>query len=434
MEKLDKKYIFNKNNYEIQKRQNKSILISNRLFKVLFLNDTGERIIDELDGSHTVQDIIDILSSEYDLEETVISESVQEYVEKLLEQSLIKDMDDEAILETEPNIGIERIYCEIRDEKTEISTENLGNILNGLQNSERQCVIFIKGKEPFLHTGIREILELIGKNKDRIIIYTDGTILREELKEVIQKYAAAIMLNIAHVDKAANDRIMGNGHFEHYKTAVEFYQACGIPVYMNIRPVKENMEALVSLQQLAYDYKMQGVYIENPLISVNGEKQSKASSAFEEEYEKVKKELTKVNSFLNSWKNNRIKDLDSAFFLIFDEDRCFNNFRNIKYKPHCGIALNEVSIDAEGHLYPCHLLHKEEFKINNVEEYFLIKNNFNKDEITNRKCQECTYWLLCLGGCRAETYLNTGRLDQLSDSCKKKKDSIQLRLNKMAEI
>lgn len=443
---LNNRYKFDCSKYKIQHVEQSSIFISNELFKILCFNDTGFRIINELNGANTIKDIIKKLSMEYGIGEDVIADTVYDFVVKLIDESVIQEFSEDQLPELEEDkCGLDRIFIEITDKcsfcnrenraNNEMSPEFIEDFLEKLQDEDEGAVVSVRGGEPMLHTQFDSIVKILSRNKkNRVIIYTNGMVLKESFKPAIDEYIDGIMLNIAHEDKEVNDSIMGEGHFENFKKAVKFYSDCNASVYMAVTPMVGNIDNLSSLQQLAYDLHMKGIYIQNPILIKKNNKLIDQLDYSDERYLKVIDGLYKTNTFLNSWKNNRIKDLESYFYLILDRENCFNNFSNLKHKPHCGMGINEVSIDVHGNLYPCHMLHNEEFKMQDVQEYILNKEKFKREKISNKECVDCTYWLLCLGGCRAETYYNTGKLNALSSSCEQRKSKIKERINRMAAV
>ncbi len=436
MEVLNKYYIFAKDKYLIKPIENSFFLISNELFEVLCVNETGIEIINELDGTKTVNDIISKLSGDYGIEEDIISELVVQFVIKLVKSDLITDVLSEYSSNTiNKQDRLRRFYVSIAGrEGEELNPDIIADILEMVQTDNDKILIYVHGKEPMLHSRFDEVLQILSKTKqNNIIVCTDGNILRHGWKTAIQEYVNGIMLKFAHTDREINDQVLGKGHYDHYKEALQFYRDCRVPVYMNVIPTEKNIDSLTDIQQYAYDLHMNGIQFQTSCFPGSVKPQDGLVKDYEGQYKQVKKELYKLSNFLNAWRNNRSKSAGREFPLFFEDDRCFSGFRALSCMSHCGLMLNEISVDLQGRIYPCHKLHCDEFMFKNADEYLANKDRFKKERVTNNKCNECDFWLICMGGCRADTYHHRGEMSALSSACEEQKLKIMERLTMIAK-
>lgn len=97
----------------------------------------------------------------------------------------------------------------------------------------------------------------------------------------------------------------------------------------------------------------------------------------------------------------------------------------------CGLGKNILSIDADGNVYPCHLLHINDMKLGNVREqkvmsiydYSLAKyKSFSVNEIT--ECKACPIRYICGGICRARAFFYTGKFYTKDPFCEYIKPAI----------
>ena len=56
----------------------------------VMLNDVGKVIWEKIDGTNTIEDIIQQLLKEYDVDETVCREEATEFIQLLLEEKIIE--------------------------------------------------------------------------------------------------------------------------------------------------------------------------------------------------------------------------------------------------------------------------------------------------------------------------------------------------------
>jgi len=100
---------------------------------------------------------------------------------------------------------------------------------------------------------------------------------------------------------------------------------------------------------------------------------------------------------------------------------------NMTRKLNCGAASAVISIDANGDVYPCHLLMEERFRAGNLR-----KNSFWRIYTTSPilheirsitvdkkpKCCKCPLKYFCGGGCMADAYYITGSLLDAPPLCR----------------
>ena len=87
------------------------------------------------------------------------------------------------------------------------------------------------------------------------------------------------------------------------------------------------------------------------------------------------------------------------------------NIDDIVFKTTCGAGKSTISIDAEGNVYPCHMLHSKELCMGNIliDKWNTIFDgkkghdliDFDVDIID--ECFKCEYKYFCGGGCKART-------------------------------
>lgn len=85
-------------------------------------------------------------------------------------------------------------------------------------------------------------------------------------------------------------------------------------------------------------------------------------------------------------------------------------------KRTCGAGVTSLSIDADGSVYPCHMLHRPEFLMgnafkNSMEHIFSspaasLFRNLSSNQIDG--CKRCEHRPLCGGGCRARALSRAG--------------------------
>jgi len=406
MDVFDKKLIFNWEPYTYQLNKTGVVLISNKLFRFIKTNNTGYRIMRMLDGNSTVADIAVRLSEDYGLPFDIIQAYVVTFIEKLLDQALICTHSSDSIdNEIAGNMEhkIERIYIDItgscnlgccycfkpNNRNSEINTFELSNILRDLSDEISSSVsIFLTGGEPLLHSELSTILSMLKSiDQTKVMMFSNGVLLSKEKVAEFQQYVDTIFLSIAHSEKAKNDKIMGNGHYDNFLRAVSLCKDAGIAVYLSTVPTNDNLHDMISLQSFAHKLKLKGIYIQSPIpVRTDGCDITSHFSYNDDEYNNVVSELRKENAVLNSWRNNLSKN--EKFHLTFEDDNCLN-LKKLRKRLHCGIGINEISIDINGNIYPCHKLCSDNFLIGSVKQYKKRKLTYYDNNLTNNLCKEC---------------------------------------------
>ena len=98
----------------------------------------------------------------------------------------------------------------------------------------------------------------------------------------------------------------------------------------------------------------------------------------------------------------------------------------------CAIGDGEFSISATGDVYPCQLIHTDEFYAGNVHEQN-IKEIYYKSKAINdcahldvdtiKGCKDCPIKYICGGSCRARAYYGCGDINSTTDFCKYEQES-----------
>ncbi len=98
---------------------------------------------------------------------------------------------------------------------------------------------------------------------------------------------------------------------------------------------------------------------------------------------------------------------------------------NLTVKRDCGAGTRTISVDADGTVYPCHMMHRPQLAMGNAFSGSLSDALSGEVGKTMRSltvedcegCNECRYEYICGGGCRARSLYATGSLRQPDSYC-----------------
>jgi radical SAM protein with 4Fe4S-binding SPASM domain len=107
-------------------------------------------------------------------------------------------------------------------------------------------------------------------------------------------------------------------------------------------------------------------------------------------------------------------------------------YRNNPYK-RCALAKEELSIDADGNVFPCHMLHFESLMCGNLNKKKIPEIYINSAVLEELRdinvdtipvCKACVFRNICGGACRARVDINKYGVKGADDFCAFEKKSI----------
>ena len=98
---------------------------------------------------------------------------------------------------------------------------------------------------------------------------------------------------------------------------------------------------------------------------------------------------------------------------------------NLTVKRNCGAGCKSLSVDADGTIYPCHMLHRPELAMGNAFTDAVldalqtdVSRTFQTlDAEKFEDCGTCRYLRICGGGCRARSLFESGNLESKDSYC-----------------
>ena len=118
--------------------------------------------------------------------------------------------------------------------------------------------VLVLGGEPLMYEHLEEYLKGI-KNK-KIYLTTNGTLLTDEMAEMLSKYLTAINISMHHYTEEENQRIYKNEAytFANIMSAIKVFKRNNIPVRINANLVKGVLDTKAAVTKMIYFAQFMG--------------------------------------------------------------------------------------------------------------------------------------------------------------------------------
>lgn len=338
-----------------------------------------------------------------------INSTITELKEALWELDFYQDKKenelDAAYVHVTDNCNLHCLGCysfvDKRNEKEDLSKEDYFHILYSLKEAGIKKLV-ISGGEPFLRKDLSEILRY-GKEECQIsyiTVITNGT-LDFKVYESSIPYLDEINISIDGFDQDTcfirDEGIMPKVINTIQKFKEQIIVNLIITLHKKNMIYMENYMALASYLGVNYSFSIFTVEPDNILF------QDYILS--NDDLIFVEKKLMVLNGEVS------LQDFPVDGF-------------NLVCRKKCEAGNKLVSIAADGTVYPCHMLHKDQFALGNAlklsmkEIIYTKENPFQELSVDDfQGCNNCNYKYLCGGGCRGRSYLYYSDINKKDSYC-----------------
>lgn len=254
----------------------------------------------------------------------------------------------------------------------------------------------ISGGEPFVYQDLNEVLRYAKEKAlfERIVIGTNGSFCSQEALRKISQYVDGLVIAIDGFNLQNQTYLRDKGSFQKSITAIENAVMIGLNTTMLPTLHRGNFENLRDYKLLADNL---GSYLAFSILTPSK----------------------------RDFDLDRIVLSNSEFLHLIDimsetDEVAINDFpadvTNLAFKENCGAGTRLISIDPEGYIFPCHMLHTAELCMGNAleisEEGFRSRqqtiNRYLRRVDEREGCVDCGYRYFCGGGCFARSYYTSG--------------------------
>ena len=375
-------------------------------------NANGAYVLSLCDGKNSKESILKIVHAK-----GLDTEKASKFLSRLLEDHFFDDPKEQQkassihnpILQSvhlnmsqDCNLNCRHCYAEEREKKGKpLSFEQHIQLIDDLTELSNKLNIEFTGGEPLLNKKTPEIAMYCREKGHHTRLLTNGTPINKRNVEKIVNSFNNVRLSIDGSSKELNDFHRGEGTYTKINKALELLDKYGANVLLAMTVTKKNIG---DIGTMAKKYGSRLTF--QPLFDAGNAKINQEMAITGSEYYEALAHSENVavmggiGSALGSLKNRGVTK--------------------------CAIGDVEISIAHNGDVFPCHLVHLEEFNAGNILEAS-IKDIYKHSAALNTarhmtiyarpECSECAIRLLCGGSCRARALYLEGDINACDDFC-----------------
>ena len=301
------------------------------------------------------------------------------------------------------NLRCRYCYAEERD-KTErrLSLEDYHQIIQAVKTIAKEPVITFTGGEPLISPLLLNVARYAKEMRMKTFLLTNGTLISQDNVDEIKYLFDDVKISLDGSCPSVNDQTRGEGVFDRVMESMKLLDSVGKSYRLSMTVTRKNIHDIGAMNKRFGSILNYAPYFQRSTDELNQDLAITGS-----EYYLALAEVVGVNPYC-------------------EVDSLISANMNKRVIQKCSIADGSISIAANGDVFPCQLLHFEEFKAGNLfrssleEIYSKSPVLLNLRELTVDKidgCNECPISLVCGGGCVARHFYETGHIDRAGEFC-----------------
>lgn len=308
-----------------------------------------------------------------------------------------------AYLHVTQNCNLSCVGCYSLDNERNVARdatfEALAQTLDQLASHGVKRLI-VSGGEPFLRADLPQILEYAKSvcAFEHLDVLTNGTRLTPEVLTCIAPFVDRISVSFDGPTEKSAALVRKEQRFAELIESIEMIKAAGINAHLLPTLHAKNIEDIEQYFELA---ESRAVTMNFSLLSVpagNVEAQKLVPS---------ERDLARISEVIALTSPERAPAFAGIPLVA-----------QIAVRPTCGAGRGMLSVSHDGKVYPCHMLHDDQFLLGSLldDDLDSILLSKTREECTDLyidtldECPECALRYFCGGGCRARAYYTSGSL------------------------
>ena len=300
-------------------------------------------------------------------------------------------------------------YCYAQSGKPSdvLSLGDLESIAKDVALISRTVEYVLSGGEPLLNPLALDFAEMVKKSGNTVHILTNGTLIDEKNAERISKFADMVKISLDGSSEDVHSLTRGKNNLEKVIRAIDLLINLKANVIVAMTVTRTNRSDIPNMvSRFGSRLALQ------PLFKAGrGQDKDDLSLTGLEYYEA----LASVDG-------------------VAPMGMIANTLESIRGRgvKRCALAEREISISETGDVYPCQLLHAEEFKAGNIREISLAEIYY-ESPVFNRlrgitvdtlgKCSTCQLRYICGGACRARDFYEVGSIEEVGEFCEYEREA-----------
>jgi radical SAM protein with 4Fe4S-binding SPASM domain len=289
--------------------------------------------------------------------------------------------------------------------KEEMSTQELKNLIDEA-SSLGAFRFYFTGGEPFLRDDIIELIEHALKgNKNELIILSNGTLFNQSNLRKLKRFKDSnlkIQVSLEGPNAMVNDKVRGPRSFHRALKGIKNLVDFGMAPIVTTTITKDNIETLIEMPQLLSSLGVKHYHV---LFLQNRGRARKSENEISVSPNEITEIMRKL--IIVSKRHGIVLDNEMSLHIRAKAKR------GRKYDL-CNSCFEMLSVDSNGHVYPCAPLNGEkEFNCGSIGKRRLKDIWFNSDTTQairensvsiKEGCRVCSLKFICGGGCFCQSY------------------------------
>jgi len=284
------------------------------------------------------------------------------------------------------NLNCKYCYAIERDNNENITFEKWKEYVSSIVKFSKKPIFTFTGGEPLIIPYIFDLASFVKSKGSNTILLTNGTLITSnEIAKKISESFDLVKISIDSLDDDVSKYLRGDGVLKKVKNAFQLLCVAGCNVSILATVTSKTCE---QLDVFAKYFNNQVNF--QPLYSIGRAKNMNDLFVTGEQY---------YNALTKSGKFNLLREYKNKIF----------NFKNNPCT-RCSMAATEISINSNGDVFPCHMLHYKEYICGNLNNHSIKKIYYNSKKINELRkinvdilpqCKKCNFRYFCGGACRA---------------------------------
>ncbi|MGD8506642.1 MAG: PqqD family peptide modification chaperone [Candidatus Bathyarchaeota archaeon] len=294
--------------------------------------------------------------------------------------------------------------------KAELSDTDILSVITQFADLEGEQLT-LSGGEPLLR---RELLHQIVKNAngwgiERVYIETNGTLITAEDAKIFKETGTTVTVSLDGATPETCNHIRGRYAFEKATEGIRTLVRSQVNTGIGITFMSHNLKEAEEIVRLAKRLKVNFLSLNSIRIIGRAEENPDLAVPMNDA----------TRAIIKAWRTARKLKVRTSF------EKQIEQLKSLSKAHGCGAGTSDLTITADGNVYPCNMLQRPEFVAGNIKTQSLgeiwktssIMELFQEMSVLDiPKCRSCELKYMCRG-CPADSYLTYGNLMQTPPSC-----------------